>query len=129
MVSEARFNDGPAAQFTRPRFRAKSKRIQKAVLLGGCQRFSMERILPFDRSTDAAPSAIWVEERREIGRLLHDGILQDLTVLGFELSTLRRDAPPAMQVKLTALSDWVATRQAALRELVSTLADAGPGAK
>ena len=62
-----------------------------------------------------------IAERQAIGQLLHDGILQDLTVLGIELANLEREAPAGMRPRIAQLAVWVSSRQAALRDVVSSL--------
>jgi signal transduction histidine kinase len=64
-------------------------------------------------------------ERRRIAEMLHNGILQDLTVAGLRLGALER-SNGATAAELHALAQWLGERQAALRYLVSDLSDAAP---
>jgi len=67
-------------------------------------------------------------ERRRIAQMLHDGILQDLTVAGLRLGALER-SNGATAAELQALAQWLRERQAVLRDLVSDLSEEMPRAE
>lgn len=86
----------------------------------------MRKDLPSRRRTRSIPSTDTAEgaraERRRIGRELHQGILQDLTVAGFRLKTLEDAAQDdALKTEVNALAAWLRSRQAALRTFVTDL--------
>ena len=74
---------------------------------------------------DADPSVR--AERRAIGKQLHQGILQDLTVAGLRLAVLREGAPEPAATAIAELATWLQERQAELRALVSNLEQGNPG--
>lgn len=66
------------------------------------------------------------EERQTIGRQLHQGILQELTVAGLRLKVLENTSPPPAGA-IAEFSEWLRERQAELRQLVSRLEQGEPG--
>jgi hypothetical protein len=65
-------------------------------------------------------------ERRDIGKQLHQGILQDLTIAGLRLKVLQDGAPELTATALAEFAAWLRGRQAALRKLVSELEQGRP---
>jgi signal transduction histidine kinase len=60
-------------------------------------------------------------ERQSIGKQLHQGILQELTVAGLRLKVLQDAAPPPAADAIAEFSQWLRQRQAELRQVVSRL--------
>lgn len=60
-------------------------------------------------------------ERQRIGRLLHQTILQELTVAGLHLKRLEDAAPEPTAAAIAELSDWLRQRQSELRRVVTEL--------
>ena len=68
-------------------------------------------------------------ECRRIGRDLHQGILQDLTLAGFRLRTMQTAADgETAAVAIADFASWLRDRQADLRRYVSDLEAGGPAA-
>lgn len=65
-------------------------------------------------------------ERRGIGRQLHQGILQELTVAGLRLKTLGDTAPDPTAAAIAEFAAWLRDRQAELRQIVTELEQGRP---
>jgi hypothetical protein len=63
------------------------------------------------------------DERRLIGRQLHQGILQELTVAGFRLKAMQSAAPETAAAAIGEFAEWLRARQAELRHYVARLED------
>jgi signal transduction histidine kinase len=61
------------------------------------------------------------DERRAIGRRLHQGILQDLTVAGLRLKALEDQAAAPTATAIGEFAAWLRERQAELRRYVAAL--------
>jgi hypothetical protein len=72
-------------------------------------------------SRDAADKAARATERRTIGRELHQGILQELTVAGFKLKAMQSGEPAASAAAIADFANWLRDRQADLRRYVTSL--------
>lgn len=70
------------------------------------------------RPTGAEPRG---DERRAIGRRLHQGILQDLTVAGLRLKALEDQAGAPTAAAISEFAVWLRERQAELRRYVGSL--------
>src|SRR6185369_2671688 len=60
-------------------------------------------------------------ERRGVGKQLHQGILQELTVAGLRLKLLQQSAPEPTATAIAEFAAWLRDRQAELRQVVSEL--------
>ena len=79
-------------------------------------------------SRDADDQAARASERRTIGRELHQGILQDLTVAGFRLRALQSAEPAISAAGIADFANWLRDRQADLRRYVTSLEQGLPNA-
>ena len=61
------------------------------------------------------------DERRKIGRRLHQGILQDLTVAGLRLKAIEDQATAPSMAAIAEFAAWLRERQGDLRVYVSSL--------
>ncbi len=77
-------------------------------------------------SLDEAVEQARVSERSRIARQLHAGILQELTVAGFQLRALHDQVPASAKPAVKDLASWLEVRQAELRQLVAELQGGSP---
>ena len=76
---------------------------------------------PHAADLDAAGSMARAAERRNIGRYLHQGILQELTVAGFRLSAMQKASDGKTAAALADFATWLRDRHAELRHYVGRL--------
>jgi len=65
-------------------------------------------------------------ERQSIGKQLHQGILQELTIAGLRLKALETAAAEPTASAIVEFSQWLRERQAELRGIVSQLEQGDP---
>ena len=73
------------------------------------------------QSLEEAVEQARLGERSRIARHLHAGILQELTVAGFQLRALHKQVPASARPAVDDLASWLEIRQAELRHLVAEL--------